>query len=207
MINMDEKIKKAMESFERGNITCHFAEDRDKAREIVLSMIKKDDVIGYGGSLTLDECAIRDELRKKGYRMLDWQKDGTTPEEKREILEKTMTCDVFLSGSNAVTMDGKLYNVDGRGNRVSALTFGPKKVIVVAGKNKLVRNLLEARERVDTVAGPLNAKRLNRKTGCIEAGFCVDCDTPERICRHYMVTDRQYPGRMNLIIVDEKLGL
>ncbi len=203
---MDSTVKKAMENLEKGNIKCHFAKDRQEARNIVMSMINKGDVIGYGGSSTLDECGIRDELRKKGYNLLDWQKDGTTPEDKKKILEQTMTCDVFLSGSNAVTMDGKLYNVDGRGNRVSALTFGPKKVIVVAGKNKLVRNLLEARERVDTIAGPLNARRLDRKTGCIAAGFCVDCDSPERICRHYMVTDRQYPGRMSVIIVNENLG-
>ena len=123
---MDE-IKTTIKALEKSRIKTYHAKDRARAKEIVMSMINKDDIIGFGGSMTLEECGIMDELRSGGYNLLDWGKESISDKEKRKILEKTMTCDVFLSSSNAVTMDGKLYNVDGKGNRVSALAFGPKK--------------------------------------------------------------------------------
>ena len=205
---MDEMIKQTIEALKANNIEAFYAKDTDVARDMVISMINKDDVIGAGGSMTLDQCNIRDEIRKSGYKFLDWFKADLSESEKVEILKNTLTCDVFLTGSNVITMDGKLFNVDGRGNRVAALIFGPKKVIVVAGRNKIVKDMDEARERMETVAAPLNAKKLNKITGCAKTGYCVDCNSPERICRHFVVTDMQKDdGRMNVIIVDDELGL
>jgi len=192
-------------ALERNHMKTHIAKDKDEAKEIVMSMINKEDVVGMGGSMTINQCGIVDELREN-YNFLDWFTDMSA-EDKHDILIKTMNSDVFLTGTNAITETGELFNVDGRGNRLAAMMFGPKKVIVVAGKNKIVSNLYEARERMDTIAAPQNAKRLNRKTPCVPEGRCVDCDSPERICRFAVTTERQAPGRMEIVLIDEELGL
>lgn len=204
---MTMDIPKTVRSLVQNNMKAHFVKDRNEARKLVMSLIEKTDIVGAGGSLTLDQCGIRDELRKHGYHFLDWFTPGIAPDEKQTLLKRTLTCDVFLTSSNAITEDGKLYNVDGRGNRVAALIFGPKKVIVVAGKNKIVKNVQEACERLETIAAPLNAKQLNKKTGCVDTGYCVDCKTPQRICCHTVISEYQSSPRIQVIIVDEELGL
>lgn len=205
---MDEIIKKTIEALNNNNMRAQFVKSKDEARKLVMSMIKKEDVIGAGGSMTLDQCKIRAELRMKDYNFLDWFLPEISMEEKKKILDKSLTCDTYLTSTNALTMDGKLYNVDGRGNRVAAMVFGPKKVIVVTGKNKIVKNMQEAKERMETIAAPLNAKKLNKNTGCSKTGYCVDCKSEERICRHYLITDRQAKdNRFHIIIVDDNLGL
>lgn len=198
---MDEVIR----ALKANNMDAHLVQDTDSARELVMSMIKKDDVVGSGGSVTLDQCGIRDYLRENGFNFLDWFQ-GVAGDEKTEILRKTLTCDVFLTSSNAITENGELYNVDGRGNRVSALIYGPKKVIVVAGKNKIVKDIDAAIKRNREVAAPMNVKKLGKKTGCDKTGYCVDCRTPERICRHYVITSMQKDDRISVIIVDKELG-
>jgi L-lactate utilization protein LutB len=192
-------------ALERNNMKAHVVKSKAEAKKLVMSMIKKTDLVGAGGSLTLEQCGIFSELRK-GYNFLDWLQK-VTPEQKEGLLRKTFYADVFLTGTNAITEDGKLFNVDGRGNRLAAFMFGPKKVIVVAGKNKIVRDIYEARERMDTIAAPMNAKRLGKKTPCVELERCVDCDSPERICRYTVITERLAPGRVEVVIVDEELGL
>jgi len=208
---MDEikmaNIMQTMKALEKNNMKAYLAQNRNKAKDLVLSMIKKTDLVGAGGSMTLDECKVRDELREKGYRFLDWFLPGISKEEKTKIRKKSLTCDVFLSSTNALTENGELYNIDGYGNRVAAMIYGPDKVIVVAGKNKIVKDMGEAKERLETVAGPLNAKRLNKKTGCAKTGYCVDCDSPDRICCHKVVQDWQRQERIHVIIVNEDLGL
>jgi len=199
-------IKETIKALGKNNMKAFFAENKDAARKIVMTMIQKDDVVGAGGSMTLDECGIRDVLRQN-HNFLDWFVEGIDNDTKNEILAKTMTCTVFLTSSNAITLDGKLYNTDGRGNRLGALVYGPDKVIVVAGRNKIVKNLREAKERMETTAAPQNAKRLNKKTPCVKTGCCEDCDSPERICCHTVITERQYTPRISVIIVDEDLGL
>ncbi len=205
---MDE-IKTTLGALEKNNFKGYPAEDAAGAKELVMSMIKKDDVVGAGGSMTLEQCGIKDELRKKGYNFLDWSGQGLSQDEKTRLRKQSLTCDVFLSSTNAVTEDGMLYNVDGYGNRVAGITYGPDRVIIVAGRNKIVKNLEEARKRLRTVAGPLNARRLKKDTPCVKTGECMDCDSPDRICRHTVITDKQKPGeeRISVIIVDEDLGL
>jgi len=196
-----DAVKSALEN---NNMKAYVVDNRDEARKLVLSMIDKDDVVGSGGSVTLEECGIFNTLRKER-NFLDW---FTDTENKEELLNKTLTCDVLLMSSNAITQDGKLYNIDGRGNRLAAMIFGPKKVIIVAGKNKIVKNMAAAKERLETIAAPLNAKRLNKNTPCVKVGHCVDCDSPDRICRHTVITERQDDSqRINVIIVNEDLGL
>jgi L-lactate utilization protein LutB len=205
LTQLGPSLLKVAEALERNNMKTHCVQTKDEARKLAMSMIKKNDVVGVGGSTTLEECGIIDALRA-GYKFLDWNKK-LTPLKKEIVLKKTFFADVFLTGSNAVTEDGKLFNVDGRGNRMAAFMYGPKKVIVVVGKNKIVKDLTEARERMDTVSAPLNAKRLGKKTPCVTAGTCMDCDSPERICRYSVVTERLQPGKVDVIIINEDLGL
>ena len=118
-----------------------------------------------------------------------------------------LTCDVFICGTNALTLDGKLVNVDGVGNRVAAMTFGPKQVIIVAGVNKIVRNVDEAERRIELLAAPLNNKRLNRPNPCTVAGICVDCQGPTRICNVTTILRKRPPATpMQILIVGEELG-
>jgi len=201
-----DKINQVKEALEKNNMKTYLAKDKTKACEIVFNMIDKTDSIGTGGSITLDECGIRQKLRDEKYNFLDWSQE-ITPEEKDKILHEILSCDVFLTSSNSITLDGRLFNVDERGNRMAAVIYGPKKVIVVAGKNKIVKDLLEARERMDTISAPLNVKRLNKNTPCATIGHCVDCESPDRICRHTVITERQAPGRISVVLVDEELGI
>jgi len=198
-----EDVKKALD---RNNMAAHIVNTREEARELVMSMIGKDDAVGVGGSMTLDECGITGSL-KQGYNYLDWHYDGIKNEDKEDILKKTLTCDVFLTSSNAITLDGKLYNIDGRGNRMAAFIYGPKKVIVVAGKNKIVKNLLEAKERLETITAPKNAKRLHKGTPCVEQGRCCDCRVSDRICCHTVITECPQAGRITVVLVNEELGI
>jgi L-lactate utilization protein LutB len=200
-----DAIKDLIKALERNNMKAYFVKNRDSARKMVMSMIGKDEVVGAGGSITLDECGIRDELRKKSYKFLDWFE--TQSDFKRvSLLRKTLTCDVFLSSTNAITRDGKLVNVDGRGNRVSAMIFGPRRVIIVAGRNKITKNVDEAIHRINTVAAPKNCVRLKKKTPCAKTGKCVDCESPDRICSSMVILERQRGERIHVIIVDEELG-
>jgi hypothetical protein len=121
--------------------------------------------------------------------------------------KKGMLSPYFVAGTNAITMDGQLVNVDGIGNRVGAQMFGPDKVILVAGTNKIVKDIHEAFNRLQEVAGPINAERVGAGTPCADTGECIDCDTPARICNLYTIIRRMmFPGRLTLILVKEKLG-
>jgi L-lactate utilization protein LutB len=200
-------IQKTIAALEANNMKTYMVKNKVDACTLALSLIAKKDVVGTGGSLTLDQCGIRDALGSGGYHFLDWHKPGIDPDEKNQLLVQSLSCDVFLTSSNAITENGELYNVDGRGNRVAAMIFGPKKVIVVAGRNKIVRGLAEAKERLETVAAPQNAIKLHKKTGCAAIGYCIGCHTPDRICCHTVISDFQRPNRIHVILVDEDLGL
>ena len=168
-----------------------------------------------GGSVTLGEVGVLDHLRSGRYTFYDRYEAGLTPEQIKEVFVKSMGVDAYFCSTNAVTEDGELYNVDGNANRVAAIAFGPEKVIMIVSVNKIVENIDQAVKRVKTVAAPKNAVRLSCKTFCGVKGHCVDmeggmgkgCDSPERICRHYLVSSKQKAaGRINVIFVNEELG-
>ena len=129
-----------------------------------------------------------------------------TPEERTELMRKALTCDVFLMSANAVSEDGQMVNIDGNGNRVAALCFGPKEVIVVAGMNKVAGNIEEAYARARKFAAPVNAQRFNLGTPCNRTGMCADCLSPDSICSQLVVTRRTSGGRIKVILVGEDLG-
>jgi L-lactate utilization protein LutB len=194
-----------LEALKMNNIQPYFASDDKEAIAIMLKLVKKTDVIGLGGSMTLKEIDAIETLKRNGNKVLEW--DGKDKETKDRILHETFNCDVFLTGTNAITEDGKLYNIDGRGNRVAAMIYGPRKVIIVAGRNKIVKNVREAKERLETVAAPKNVKRLGKKTGCASTGYCIDCHTFDRICCTTAITEQQSdPERMHIIIIEKEHG-
>jgi len=196
-----------MAALERRNMAAVFVPDEAAALKTALEMIPPGATVGLGGSLSVRQIGLLDALRSGKYTLYDQYAKGLSPERSMQMRRKGLLADFFVTGSNAVTMDGCLVNLDGSGNRVAALTFGPQKVIVVVGRNKIVGDVDEALDRVWNRAAPLNAKRLNRKVPCATSGQCEDCSSPERICNHLVITERQMTkGRLTVVIVNQDLG-
>ena len=156
--------------------------------------------------MTITDIGLIDALKVGDYTVLD-RMAPMSDEEKRELYGKVATCDYYFMSSNAITMDGELVNIDGIGNRVASLIFGPANVIIIAGMNKVVDNVDAAIDRARNTAAPINTIRLNRKTPCTQTGRCMDCMSPECICNQFVVTRRSMPaGRIKIILVGEELG-
>jgi len=185
-----------------------YVDDSAAALEKILTLIPKDHVVSWGGSQTLDEIGIKPRLEQDGYKVIDRDK-APNREERVELMRQALLCDTFLTGCNAISEDGQLVNIDGFGNRVAAMIFGPRQVIVIAGMNKVAKTLEDAVVRARTIAAPLNTQRFpNNKTPCNETASCMDCKSPDSICS-FMVTTRlcKPAGRIKVILVGEDLGL
>ncbi|MEM4601964.1 MAG: lactate utilization protein [Desulfurococcaceae archaeon] len=196
----------AAKALEANGFKDYLVPDKEKAKELALNLIPSGSVVGVGGSVTIRELGLIEELEKRGFKVIHhWL--PLPPDELSEVRRKELTTDVFLSSSNAVTLDGKLVNIDGAGNRVAAMIFGPKRVIVVAGRNKIVRNVEEGISRTKNIATIANSIRLNRKPPCVTAGYCVDCRSPERACNILVVLERKPSNAdYHVILVNEDLG-
>lgn len=212
---MREKIEKTINNLEKNNISAYFVKTRSEVIPLIEKLVKKGAIVACGGSVTLDETGVLEHLNSGRYEFFDRYKEGLSREEVTDIFKKSFCVDAYFCSSNAVTEEGELYNVDGNANRISAIAFGPKKVIMVVGKNKIVPDLDSAVKRVKTIAAPKNCKRLSCDTYCSIKGHCADmeggigkgCGSPARICRHYLVSAKQaQKDRINVIIVDEDLG-
>ena len=202
-----------LRAFKKNKINAVFVKSRREALQKVLDNIPTGAVVGAGDSMTLKEIGIFEELTRRSFTVY-WPFDEAVPrEERRNIARKALLSDIFLSSSNAITMDGKIVNVDATGNRVAGMVFGPKKSIIVVGANKIVKNLDEAFERIRNIAAPLNAKRIRKERGwellpCAEVGRCVDCNAENRICNIITIIEKKPRAiDMTVIIVGEKLGL
>jgi hypothetical protein len=199
--------KAAVAALKKNNFNAIYFPTRDETADYVISFIDKGLTVGVAGSVTVKELKIVEKAREKGAQVLDHNSADLTLEEKIELRRKQLTCDVFLCSSNAITLNGELVNVDGAGNRVAAMTFGPKKVVVVAGINKLCQDIDAAFERIKLYAGPMNNKRLNLSNPCADTGLCMDCQSKTRICNIYSVLKKK-PAitDINVVIVGENLG-
>lgn len=209
-------MEKLLNNLKKEQIEAFFVPSRDSAREKVIEIIEKkrtecgknekDVSVSWGGSVTLDECGIRDAVKEK-YNALDPYAQKT-PAEQNEAKRRALLSDVFLMGTNALCESGELVNIDGNGNRLGALIYGPETVIIVVGKNKIVPDIESAYERIKKIACVKNAQRLNRDTPCAKTGECGNCyKGGATICAHTVVT--RFSGnadRIKLIIVDEALG-
>lgn len=214
--SIEAKIEMTIEGFKRNNINAFYIENKKDVISLILNFIKKSDVISLGGSVTLQECGILDYFEGSEYDFLNQYESNLNEEQIKKIYIDSFHSDVYISSANAITLDGLIYNVDGKGNRVAALTYGPESVIIIVGYNKIVNSIDAAIDRVKCIAGPSNCIRLNKKTYCSKTGTCIGlnkkitegCDSVSRICRNYSVIARQSKSsdRIKVVIVGEELG-
>ncbi len=214
--NIRQKIERTRKNLESNNMQTFYAETKEDAVSIVESLLEEGSTIAKGGSMTLKEAGITDLLMSGRYNFLD--STGLSGDEQRNCYLQAFFADTFLCSANAITENGELYNVDGTSNRVAAICYGPKSVIIVAGYNKIVSNLDEAIKRVKNIAAPCNAKRLEYKTYCYEKGLCMSCTSDnnemtagcksdQRICCNYLVSAQQrIKNRIKVIIINDSLG-
>jgi hypothetical protein len=197
----------ACEALRKNGFDAAYVDSGADALEMITRLVKPGMTVGFGGSMTLRAIGAPEKMRELGAVILDHNAPGLAPEDKPAVMRSQLTCDLFLASSNAVTLEGEIVNVDNTGNRVAALTFGPKKTVVVVGVNKLVRDLDEAFDRVETRAAPMNNKRLEAPNPCIKAGTCQDCHGETRICRVYQILRRRPKASdFTVIVVGEELG-
>jgi len=199
-------VEKTLNALRDRNIDAEYVDNADQARDKVSFMISNNSTVGIGGSITVQELDLENLLLSKDC-IVFWHWHGKNQEEQDAIRRKAMNADVYICSSNALTLDGKLVNIDGTGNRVGAMVFGPRRVIIIVGVNKLTENLHTALERIKTKACPPNARRLKKKTPCAETDQCPDCSSPDRMCNVTTIIEGK-PGslEMNVIIVGEELG-
>jgi len=200
------RLNATAKALEGNGFKAYVVPDRVVAKELILNLIPEGSVVGIGGSVTIREIGVIEELERRGFKVVHhWVK--VSPEESLELRRKALTSDVYLCSSNAVTLDGKLVNIDALGNRVAAMVFGPKRVIVVVGRNKLVRDVEEGVSRAKNIAAVANALRLNYKTPCTTLGYCVDCKSPERSCNITTIIERKPTATdVHVVLVNEDLG-
>ncbi len=181
--------------------------DRAAACQELLKRIPPTKTVGVGGSVTIREIGIIERLKKQGNAVYDHWESGLDREESMNVRKAQLTCALFLSSSNAVTMTGEIVSMDGFCNRISSMAFGPGEVILVVGRNKIVKDVPAALARIREIAGPMNARRFGADTPCVKVGRCTDCDSPQRICRGTLILEREpFTTNILIIIVQEDLG-
>jgi len=199
--------KEACEALRRAGFDAHYFATGAEAADRIASLVRQGMKVGFGGSMTLQALGLPGRVKAQGGLVLDHNVPGLDAARKLEIMRAQLTCDLFLSGSNAVTLDGDIVNVDGNGNRVTALSFGPRKTVVLVGANKVVRDIDEALARIETVASPMNNKRFEKTNPCLKTGTCEDCKAETRICRAYQILRRKpFLSDFSVYIAGESLG-
>jgi len=200
------KAENLIKNFNKRNIEGYYAENSEEAKNMLEELIKEKSSVSWGGSMTLKEIGIFDILKAGNYKLLD-RADAKNSAEIEEIYHQALNADYYLMSSNAITQSGKLVNVDGNGNRLAALIYGPKNVIIVAGINKVTVDEKSAIKRVRNQAAPANSIRLKQKTPCAKTGYCQSCQVEDTICCQTVITrySRQN-GRIKVILVGEELG-
>lgn len=213
---MEQYIETTMKNLEKNGITPYFVQTKEEVVPLIKTLIPAGASVSNGGSETLKQCGVMALLNSGDYAFID--RSGLEGEAVREAYIKAFGCDAYFCSSNAVTQRGELYNVDGNSNRVACIVYGPKQVIMVVGKNKIVENIDAAVRRVKEQSAPPNCHRLHLPSACAEIGKCISltqdhsymcdgCATDARICCNYVVSARQrHKGRIKVIIVNEALG-
>jgi hypothetical protein len=214
----------AVKNFGKRHINAQYVSTKEEAIPHVLNMVPGGAIVGTGESVTLNQIGVFPALRKRGLNEVIYpferDNDGSLAvgwEEANEMMRKVLIADVFISGTNAITLDGKVVNVDGYGNRVAPMIFGPKKVIIIVGANKIVKDSDEAINRIREICAPMNALRHGiqhhdtefLELPCAKAGVCVDCYKPQRMCNFTTIIEGEShdtSGRINIIIIGEQLG-
>lgn len=201
-----ENYESFVDSLVKRGFTVHSAQSKEEARSLILDIVG-DKKVGFGGSVTVKELELKEAFDNKGN--VTNTHNGVTDKTEAELQRRlAKEADYYICSTNAVTKDGRLVNIDGMGNRVSAMVYGPKNVILAIGKNKLVNNLDEAIDRIHTVSCPKNAERLNRDLPCRETGKCQDCDSPFRMCNVTTILEHKTTGiaSFHIVLIDAELG-
>ncbi|HDZ91105.1 MAG: lactate utilization protein [Deltaproteobacteria bacterium] len=199
--------ERCVTNLKKHGFDAHLVSTPEEARDLVLGMVSSYETFGFGGSDTTRSLGIIEELKALGKTVYDHWQTGLSKGEDLELRLSQGRCDCFLSSANAVSATGEIVNVDGVGNRTNAMTFGPKKVLIIAGMNKVTPDLDSALARVRDVAGPMRARSLNMETPCAETGVCTDCNSPQRICRVTVILHRKpMMTDLSVILINRHLG-
>lgn len=204
----DKAGPKVAEALNKRHFDAYYFSTREEAIAKVMELIPEDDVVSWGGATTVDELGIKGLLAERGQKVID-RDTAKDMDERMALMRKALTCDTFLMSSNAITEDGQLFNIDGNGNRVAALCFGPKSVIVVAGMNKVVADEQTAYSYVRNTCSPAVVQRFpDYKTPCNATGLCADCTGPDSCCAYMVATRVSRPAKkIKVILIGEHLGL
>jgi hypothetical protein len=208
----NKRLSSVKEALEANNFRAFVVEDAAQARSLVLDTILPEmnpGSVSWGGSMTFIGSGLYDELKSRSdLKILDAYDKALSPEQSLETRRQALLVDLFFAGTNAITENGQLVNLDMIGNRVGAITFGPKHVVILAGRNKVVGDLDEAMYRVKNFAAPANSIRLDKKTPCAETGYCAECKSPDRICNAWTIHEKSFPkGRIKVVLINQDLGL
>ena len=207
----NSRLADLKQALEENNFEVFLADNKEDAKKIVLEDIItkiKPKTISWGGSLTFTSIGLYDVLKgSPDMDVLDTYDKSISREDSLERRRQALLCDLFITGTNAVTETGKLVNLDMIGNRIAALTFGPKNVVVISGRNKIVPDIDEAMYRIKNYAAPINTMRLDKKTPCAKTSYCEECKSPDRICSTWTITEKSFPRkRVKIVLINEELG-
>lgn len=203
----DKRGEILVKNLQSRHFEAYYCPDKASALEKALELIPEGASVGWGGAMSCSQIGLLDAMRQGRYQVFDRDR-SETPEEKEQAVRNSLNADVFLTGANGLSMDGQMVNIDGSGNRVAAIIYGPKKVLVVAGMNKVMDTLEAAVQRARTVAAPMNQQRFSMNNPCTVTGSCADCKSETCICNQILITRHCRPvGRIQFIIVGEDLGL
>lgn len=205
--HLQQLAQAAVKPLRKNGFQAAYVEDREQARKAVLELVPEGACVGVGGSMTIREIGVLDDLAGRGHVIHNHWRPGLSQEEILEIRRAHLSCDVFLTSTNALTLRGQIVSTDGIGNRVCAMTFGPKRVIIVAGANKVVRDLEAALARIKDVCTPRATGESGDPIPCVKTGICTDCDSPARVCRATIILDRRpMLTDTHVLLVGEDLG-
>ena len=203
----EEKINRTIANLKSNGMNGYFVENRKELFKKIEEIVSEGSVVSCGGSMTLFESGIIEYLRGGRYKFLDRYEEGLSRGDITKIYKQTFMADAYFVSTNAVTEKGELYNVDGTGNRVAAIMYGPDKVIVICGVNKIVSDLDGAIERNRKFSAPANAKRVGSKAPCTKTGYCMDCTSMDKICTEFtLIKGQANKDRIHVIFLNEDLG-
>lgn len=202
----ENQAKSIIKNLEKRNMTAYYCDSKDSCREKVLEIIGDNKSVSWGGTMSMKDCGIAEALSENTtLNILDRAKQPA--DKMKEFFKEVSACDYYIMGTNAITLDGELVNIDGNGNRLASLIFGPEHVIVIAGMNKVSADVPEALHRVRNIASPPNTVRLNKNTPCAVDGRCHDCYSPDCICNQVVITRRsREKERIIVLLVNDNLG-
>ncbi len=199
--------KKCVKNLKKHEFDAQLTSNADEAASVIMEMVSGFESFGFAGSNTTRQLGLPEKLKKLGKTLYDHWKEGLSPEESLEVRKKQSQCDCFICSANAVSLTGEIVNVDGIGNRTNAMSFGPQKVVIVAGMNKVTKDLNSALNRIHEVAAPMRADSLSADTPCARTGICSDCNSPGRLCRITTILHRKpMLTDISVVLVNQELG-